>query len=121
MTAGSGYLLGLGMVGLAGAGLVLAVSPGVRDEVGWGLLIALAVQAPLGWWTLRSIGTPRFQLVWSLGMLIRLGVLTLTGVALVPSLGWEVGPALGALVATMVALLLIEAVAAAREHSWGKG
>ena len=79
------------------------------------------VQAPLGWWTLRSIGTPRFQLVWSLGMLLRLAILAVAGVILVPALGWRTGPALGTLVGAMVALLLVEAVSAMREHSWGKG
>jgi hypothetical protein len=111
----------MSLVGLAGVGVVAAVSHDIKDEVAGGLLTAMAVQAPLGWWTLRCIGTPRFQLVWSLGMLIRLAVLTLAGVALVPAFGWRIGPALGSLVATMVALLLVEAATAVREHSWGEG
>jgi hypothetical protein len=121
VTAGSSYLLGMSVVGLAGAGIVAAVSYDIKDEVAGGLLTAMTFQAPLGWWTLRCIGTPRFQLVWSLGMLVRLAVLTLAGLVLVPAFGWRMGPALGSLVAAMVALLLVEAATAVREHSWGKG
>lgn len=121
MTVAGRYLAGLVLVGLAGTGLILVVPSAIRLEVAWGLLIAIALQAPLGWWTIRSIGRQQFQLVWSLGMLIRLAVLGLTGLVLVPGLGWHVGPTLGTLVATMVALLLVEAVTAVREHSWKKG
>jgi heme A synthase len=110
----------MALIGAAGAALLVAVPGDVRDEVLGSFLIAVAIQAPLGWWTVRSIGTPRFQLVWSVGMLIRLAVLTLAGVALVPALGWRIGPALGTLVAVMVGLLLVEAVTAAREHSWDR-
>jgi hypothetical protein len=54
-------------------------------------------------------------------MLLRLAILAVAGVILVPALGWRTGPALGTLVGGMVALLLVEAVSAMREHSWGKG
>ena len=121
MTAGSNYLLGMSVVAVAGTGLVSAVPDDITAEVAGGLFTAMAIQAPLGWWTIRCIGTPRFQLVWSLGMLIRLAVLTLAGLALVPAFGWRAGPALGSQVAAMVALLLVEAATAVREHSWGKG
>jgi hypothetical protein len=117
VTAGSRYLAGMALVGLAFAMLALTVSADLRDEVGWAVVIALAVQAPLGWWTLRSIGRPGFQLVWSLGMLVRFATLGLDGLVLVPAFGWEMGPALGTLVAAMMALILVEAVTAVREHS----
>jgi hypothetical protein len=121
VTARYDYLVGIVLIGLAGAGLVLTMPHPIQAEVSAGLLIALAIQAPLGWWTLRSIGTRRFQLIWSLGMLLRLAVLAIAGVVLVPAFGWQMGPALGALVAAMVALLLVEVVTSVREHSWGKG
>ena len=117
MTAGFRYLAGMALVGLGFAMLALAVSSDLRDEVGWAVVIALAVQAPLGWWTLRSIGRPGFQLVWSLGMLVRFAAVGLTGLVLVPAFGWEMGPALGTLVAAMMALVLVEVVTAVREHS----
>jgi hypothetical protein len=118
MRAAPVYLTGLALIGVAGAGLVLAVAPDIRDEIAWSFLMGLAIQAPLGWWTVQSIGTRRFQLVWSMGMLVRLAIVGLAGLALVPALGWRMGPALGTLVAVMVGLLLVEAVAAVREHSW---
>ena len=44
-----------------------------RYRVGVGA--GLVLQAPLGWWTLKAIGTEQFFLVWGLGMLARFGVL----------------------------------------------
>jgi hypothetical protein len=121
VSAASWYGAGTALIGAAGAALILLVSPSIRTEVSWALIIALVIQAPLGWWTLRSIGTPRFQLIWSLGMLLRLAILGVAGVVLVPALGWQTGPVLGTLVGVMVALLLVEAMSAMREHSWGGG
>ena len=109
-------MAGLAIVGLGSAAVVPAVSAGVRDEVAWGLVTAMAIQAPLGWWTLRSVGRPGFQLVWSLGMLVRFLVVGVAALVLVPVFGWELGPALGSLVAAMMALLMVEVVTAARDH-----
>lgn len=86
-------------------------------EIVWGVLLGLLIQAPLAWLTLRSIGTERLQLIWVLGMLIRLGALAITGLLLVPALGWQLVPTLGALLATLLALLLVEVILAARQHS----
>jgi uncharacterized membrane protein len=86
-------------------------------EIASGVLLGLVVQVPLVWWTLRSIGTERFQLVWVAGMLIRLAVVAITGLVLVPAFGWRMAPVLGALVVTLLVLLLAEAVTALREHS----
>jgi hypothetical protein len=117
VTAGSRYLAGMALVGLGFAALALNIPADLRDEVGWSVALAIMIQAPLGWWTLRSIGRPGFQLVWSLGLLVRFAALGLTGLVLVPALGWEMGPALGTLVAAMMALVLVEVVTAVREHS----
>ena len=120
MTTASRYLAGLTIVALAGAALVSVAAPDQRAEVSWGLGIALLAQAPLGWWTLRSIGRPAFQLVWALGMLLRFGVVGITAIVLVPAFRWQIGPVLGTLVGVMLALLVVEAVTAVREHTWGK-
>jgi hypothetical protein len=117
VTTGVRYLSGLALVGLGFAMLALAVSPELREEVGWSVALAIVIQAPLGWWTLRSIGRPGFQLIWSLGMLVRFAALGLAGLVLVPALGWQMGPALGTLVAAMMALVVVEVVTAVREHS----
>jgi hypothetical protein len=116
LTGGARYLIGFAATGIIGAGLSLVLSP-EWPEVPRGVLLGLVVQAPLGWWTLRSIGTERFQLAWVSGMLIRLSLLAITGLVLVPALGWRMAPALGALVATVLALLLVEVVTAWQEHS----
>ena len=95
--------------------------PSLREEIGAGVLGGLLVQAPLGWWTLRSIGTEKFQLVWVGGMVIRLGVVAFAALVLAPEYRWQSGAMLLSLVATLLVLLLVEAVTAVREHSWGKG
>jgi hypothetical protein len=115
------YLVGAALVAVAGAGVILMLPAAVRTQAAGGAAIALALQAPLGWWVLRSIGTARFQLVWTLGMLARLAMVAVTGLILVPALGWNVGPVLGALVAALLLLLLVEAVTAVGEHSSDSG
>jgi hypothetical protein len=83
-------------------------------------VIGLLVQAPLGWWTLRSIGTEKFQLVWVGGMIFRLALVGLAAVVLAREYRWDAGVLLMALVATLLALLLVEAMTAVREHSRSK-
>lgn len=111
MTAGGRYLTGLLVVAAIGLGVVLSLAPHIRREVAWGIGLALLVQAPLGWWTVQSIGTDRFQLVWVLGMVIRLVLVAVAGLILVPELRWELLATLGALVATMLVLLVVEVLA----------
>jgi heme A synthase len=102
----------------AGAGaLVLAVSSADRGPAGWGAVVGLILQAPLGWWAVRSIGTDRFMAVWGLGMLVRFTVVLLTGFIVMPVLGARSGVMLGAMVAVLVGLLFVEAATALREHS----
>jgi hypothetical protein len=109
------YLTGFILVALIGAGASGLVGPGLRDDIGWAVAIGLLVQAPLGWWTIRSIGKRRFLSVWAGGMLVRLLVLAISGFFLVPAFGWEMAPALGALLVTLVSLLVLEVVIAMRE------
>jgi hypothetical protein len=113
------------LVGLAGAGILGFVAtrlahPSLREEIAAGVVIGLLVQAPLGWWTLRSIGTEKFQLVWVGGMLLRLAVVGLAAVILSRQNRWEAGAFLMALVATLLVLLFVEVVTAAQEHSRSK-
>jgi len=117
MTAGGRYLSGLLVVVAIGMVVVLAVSPDIRREVASGIGIALLVQAPLGWWTVRSVGTERFQLVWVLGMVIRLALVAIAGLVLVPELRWELVATLAALVATMLVLLVVEVAAVLGKNS----
>jgi len=117
LSARGPYLLGLLIVGLLGAVAAVIAPPSSRGEVGAGVLLALLVQAPLGWWTLRSIGTETFQLVWVGGMILRLAVVGLAAVGLARIYHWDASALLLTLVASLLALLLVEAVAAVREHS----
>ena len=117
MTLGRRYLAGVAAVGAAGALLVLVVPASVRPAVLWGAATGLALQAPLGWWALRSLGTEGFMLSWGLGMLVRFTVVGLAGLTVAPALGQSAGPMLGAMVGVLVALLLVEGVTAVREHS----
>ncbi len=117
MTAGGRYLSGLLVVVAIGMVVVLAVSPDIRREVASGIGVALLVQAPLGWWTVRSVGTERFQLVWVVGMVIRLALVAIAGLVLVPELRWELVATLAALVATMLVLLVVEVAAVMGKNS----
>lgn len=111
------YLLGVAAIGVGCGVVVLAVPGAVRHEVLWGALVGLALQAPLGWWALRSLGTERFLLSWGLGMLVRFTAVAVAGLTVLPALGRSAGPMLGTMVGVLVALLLVEGVTAAREHS----
>jgi heme A synthase len=117
MTPGARYLGGLLVVATLGLVAVLAVSPDIRREVASGIGLALLVQAPLGWWTVRSVGTERFQLVWVLGMVTRLALVAIAGLILVPELRWEMVATLAALVATMLLLLVVEVVTVMGKNS----
>ena len=117
MRLGLRYLTGVAMVAAAGAVVAAVVPAADRAVVGWGIVIGLVLQTPLGWWAIRSIGTDRFMAVWGLGMLVRLTVVAVVGFAVLPVLGRRAGSMLGSMVAVLVALLLVEGVTALREHS----
>jgi hypothetical protein len=111
------YVTGVGVVGAAGV-LAVAASPvPARTGAMWGLAVGLLLQTPLGWWTLRTVGTERFLMVWGLGMLVRFGVVAVAAVALMAAPERLATPMLVTMVGTLVALLLVEGVVAMREHS----
>ena len=105
MTASRRYVIGLLIAVALGILAVFLAKPSLRKEIAAGELIGLLVQAPLGWWTLQSIGTEKFQLVWLGGMVIRLAVVVCAAVGLAGA------------GATLLVLLLLEAVTAVREHT----
>jgi peptidoglycan biosynthesis protein MviN/MurJ (putative lipid II flippase) len=120
MTALRHYLIGLATAGALGIVVTRLAQPSLREEIAAGVVIGLLVQAPLGWWTLRSIGTEKFQLVWVGGMVLRLALVGLAAVVLSRQYRWEAGAFLMTLVVTLLILLLVEAVTAAQEHSRSK-
>jgi 4-amino-4-deoxy-L-arabinose transferase-like glycosyltransferase len=107
----------LAVVAALGAVVVGLASPDIRPELASGIGLGLLVQAPLGWFTVRSVGTERFQLVWVLGMVIRLAVVALVALVLVPVVQWQMIPTLAALVATILVLLFVEVLTVMRHNS----
>ena len=117
MTLRGRYVAGVAAVGAAGLVAVAASAPGPRAGVAWGLAVGLLLQAPLGWWTLRTVGTERFLTVWGLGMVVRFGAVAVAAFALMAAPGHLAEPMLTTMVGTLVALLLVEGAVAMREHS----
>ena len=105
------------MVAGLGAAVVGLASPETRLEFAAGIALGLLVQAPLGWLTVRSVGTERFQLVWLLGMMVRLAVVAIAGLVLVPALDWEMVPTLAGLVVTILVMLVVEVLTVVKENS----
>ncbi len=116
MTVRGRYLAGVAAVGAGGLAALALAPAGARVGIAWGLAAGLLLQAPLGWWTLRAVGTERFLTVWGLGMLVRLGAVAVAAFALMP-LPHLATPMLTTIVGTLVALLLVEGAVAMREHS----
>jgi len=111
------YITGVAAVGAVGLLAVAAFPAATRPGIVWGLVAGLLLQAPLGWWTLRAIGTERFLTVWGLGMLVRFGVVAVAAFALTPLAGDLAAPMLATMVGILVALLLVEGMVAMRVHS----
>jgi hypothetical protein len=117
VTPAGRYVAGVAVVTAAGLGLIAGLSAGSRPGVAWGLGVGILLQAPLGWWTLRAIGTESFLMVWLLGILVRLAVVAVAAFAVIPALGDEAAPMLVTMVGVVVALLLVEGVVAMQVHS----
>jgi hypothetical protein len=114
---GRAYLGAVGTVSAAAA-LVIALLPvGGRTEAWTALAASLAIQAPLGWWLVRSVGTPRFLSVWGMGMLARLGLVGVMGLMVVPLTGMRAEPVLIPLVALLIAFVMLEGVVLMIQHS----
>ncbi len=110
MTAGRRYLLG--MTAVAAAALLLSFvlpSPDARTGVWLATALALVVQAPLGWWVVRAIGTERLQLVWAVGIAARFALVALCGLVVAPRLNLALAPLLFALVGVLMCCVVVEA------------
>ena len=117
MSPGAWYVGGLGLAAALGA-LVISMAPsGIRNELIGGMAVGFLVQAPLGWWHVRTLGTARFQLVWGAGMIIRLLSVGVTALILVPVFRWQLAPALAGLLGTIAILLFVEVFAVMRKSS----
>lgn len=111
------YAVGIGFVAAAAVAVGLILPPDVR--AGWwpALVLALVVQAPLGWWVIRSLGRPSFLAAWGVGLLARFGIVGLAALLLVPQLGWPPAATLVSLAGLLVVLLAVESVVLVVEQS----
>jgi hypothetical protein len=110
------YLGGLGAIISAAAAVGLLLPARARPGFWAVVVLAALVQGPLGWWLLKSVGTPSVLPVWSLGLLARVGLVAITGLLLVPTLGWPAQSTLIGLVVVLLAALFLEATVLAFEH-----
>jgi len=117
VTLAGRYVAGVAAVAVAGLGLMVVFPADSRPRIAWGLIAGVLLQAPLGWWTLRAIGTESFLTVWLLGILVRLAVVAIAAFAVIPALGDEAAAMLVTMVGVLLALLLVEGVVAMRQHS----
>jgi mannitol-specific phosphotransferase system IIBC component len=117
VSPGAWYLGGLLVAAKIGAVVLLIAPPEIRTELAVCMAVGFLVQAPLGWWHVRTLGTGRFQLVWGAGMLIRLLSTGVTALILVPVFRWQLGAALGALLGSIAILLFVEVLAVMRKSS----
>jgi mannitol-specific phosphotransferase system IIBC component len=117
VSPGAWYVGGLGLAASLGGVVLSMAAPGIRTELLGGMAIGFLVQAPLGWWHVRTLGTGRFQLVWGAGMLLRLLSVGVTALILVPIFRWQLAPTLGALLGSIAILLFVEVLAVMRKSS----
>jgi heme A synthase len=106
------YGAGLAVIGLAVMLAGARSGPDGRQGMALGAVVGLAIQGPLGWWVVRSVGTDRFLGAWAAGFLARILLLAVMGLVVVPALGWDPAPVLVTLAGVLGGLLLLEGAAA---------
>ncbi len=103
------YFAGCAAAALLMLGLGAALAgPDRRPAVLVGVLVALAVQVPLGWLVIRALGGPLFLAAWGMGLLLRLVVLGAMAFGVGPALGLPPAPLLLSLAGALFVLLLVE-------------
>ena len=115
--AGSKYLRFLGVATVAAALATGLVPAEWRQPARVALLAAVVLQAPLGWWLIETIGTPRFLGAWMAGMLARLGLVGVMGLIVVPAAGMRPEAVLVPLVAWLMVFVVLEGVVLMIQHS----
>jgi heme A synthase len=102
------YLIGLALIVAIMAGVVLRFSDASRPSGFAMIALGLLVQGPLGWWMVKSVGTPRFIGVWVMGMLARFALLAIAALLIFPLMHWTLSPGLIVLAVVLFAMLLLE-------------
>jgi len=110
MTSRLRYLAGLAGIGALTAAVSRGLAPPARGALGLALVLAVAVQGPLGWWLIGAVGTARFLVVWGIGIGARVGLVAVTAFIIVPVLHLTLVPVLVPLALLLVALLGLEAL-----------
>lgn len=111
------YLTGLTLTAVLMAGVVLRFSELSRPS-GFAMIgLGLLVQGPLGWWMIKSVGTPRFLGVWVIGIIARFALLGMAGLILFPLMQWPLSPGLIVLAVVLFAMLLLEGLVVWVVHS----
>jgi hypothetical protein len=105
---GTHYLMGMGCILLLFLGLLAVAPVEWRPSLALAAGLSMTIQIPLGLWLLSSLGSDRFLPVWVLGMLVRLTLVGVAGLALWPALGWPMTPGLIGLVLLLMASLAVE-------------
>jgi hypothetical protein len=107
---GNRYLLGMGIVLVLFMGVMAIAPDDWRPSLWLALGLAMAVQVPLGVWLMTCLGSDRFLAVWILGILTRLGLVVVAGLALFPTFRWPAAPGLLSLVLLLMISLALEGV-----------
>jgi hypothetical protein len=115
MTRAKRYLLGMGVVLILFLGVLAFAPPDWRPSLWLALGLAMALQVPLGMWLMASLGSDRFLAVWVLGILARLALLGVAGLALFPAFHWPAAPGLLSLVLLLMASLALEGLVSMQE------
>ena len=110
MTAAQSYTLGVAIVVAVGSSAAALAPVELRPAFWCALGLGSAVQAPLGWAVVRSLGSERFLLAWAAGVGARLALLAIAAVVIAPRLGLTLGPFLFALVGVLMAFVAVEAL-----------
>lgn len=121
MSGGTRYLAATALFALLAAGASTLVPASWRP--GWWLAlgVTLLLQAPLGWRLVTALGTDGFLVIWVAGILLRLVAVAVTGLVVVPMIGWSAAPVLLALVGFLAVSLAIEGVVSAIQSSRVEG
>lgn len=117
VAAGSKYLRLLGAATAVAALAVELLPADWRQPVRVALLAAVVLQAPLGWWLVETVGTPRFLVAWTAGMLARLTLVGVMGLIVVPATGMRAEAVLLPLVTLLMAFVVLEGVVLMIQHS----
>ncbi|HXI64976.1 MAG TPA: hypothetical protein VNH14_10750 [Gemmatimonadales bacterium] len=110
MSLGRRYLFGVTVVAAGALLSSLIVPSDARTSVGLATALALFVQAPLGWWLIRAVGTVRLQLIWAIGIAARLALVAACGLVVAPRLRLALAPLLFTLVGVLMCCVVVEAM-----------